>query len=104
MTGNRSIEKSEGDFDMIHKDNSDDMYREDTRENVLERVRTAGTISMSPELFEKLYLGPQNTVAGDLRKTFGNPTPLYVNSLYRTMVVDIADRSATVVLSALSLA
>lgn len=28
------------------------------------------------ELFEKMYLSPQNTVKGDLRSTFGNPTPL----------------------------
>lgn len=46
------------------------------REEMLERVRTAGTISMSPELFEKLYLAPKTNVSGDLRKTIGNPTPL----------------------------
>ena len=45
----------------------------------LNRLRTAGSISISPELFEKLYLSPQNNVKGDLRKTFGNPTPLYVS-------------------------
>ena len=42
----------------------------------LNRIRTAGSISMSPELFEKLYLSPENRVKGDLRKTFGNPTPM----------------------------
>ncbi|PNS16342.1 Protein alcS [Sphaceloma murrayae] len=42
----------------------------------LDRIRTAGSISISPELFEKLYLSPQNAVKGDLRKTFGNPTPI----------------------------
>ena len=42
----------------------------------LQRIRTAGSISISPELFEKLYLSPQNAVKGDLRKTFGNPTPV----------------------------
>jgi hypothetical protein len=42
----------------------------------LHKIRTAGSISISPELFEKLYLSPQNKVAGELRKTFGNPTPL----------------------------
>ncbi|KAK4894801.1 hypothetical protein LTR66_004467 [Elasticomyces elasticus] len=42
----------------------------------LNRIRTAGSISISPELFEKLYLSPQNKVSGDLRKTFGNPTPI----------------------------
>jgi len=42
----------------------------------LRHIRTAGSISISPELFEKLYLSPQNNVKGELRKTFANPTPL----------------------------
>lgn len=46
--------------------------------DAIKRIQTAGSISISPELFEKLYLSPQNNVKGDLRKTFGNPTPLYV--------------------------
>ncbi len=48
----------------------------ETSENALRRIRTAGSLSISPELFEKLYLSPENRVAGDLRKTFGNPTPM----------------------------
>ncbi|KAH7346730.1 hypothetical protein BKA65DRAFT_551627 [Rhexocercosporidium sp. MPI-PUGE-AT-0058] len=36
------------------------------------------SLSISPELFEKLYLSPENNVHGDLRNTFGNPTPLAV--------------------------
>jgi hypothetical protein len=47
-------------------------------DEALRRIRTTGSLSISPELFEKIYLSPQNKVAGDLRKTFGNPTPLYV--------------------------
>ncbi|KAH8689340.1 GPR1/FUN34/yaaH family-domain-containing protein [Talaromyces proteolyticus] len=42
----------------------------------LHRIRTAGSISIPPELFEQLYLSPQNRVKGELRQTFGNPTPL----------------------------
>ncbi|KAJ4989884.1 GPR1/FUN34/YaaH-class plasma membrane protein [Stagonosporopsis vannaccii] len=42
----------------------------------LRHIRTAGSISITPELFEKLYLSPKNDVKGELRKTFGNPTPL----------------------------
>nr|POE54430.1 protein alcs [Quercus suber] len=42
----------------------------------LQRIKTSGSLSISPELFEKIYLSPQNRVAGELRKTFGNPTPL----------------------------
>ncbi|CAK4033212.1 GPR1 FUN34 -class plasma membrane [Lecanosticta acicola] len=45
-------------------------------DSALRRIQTSGSISVSPELFEKIYLSPQNKVAGDLRKTFGNPTPL----------------------------
>lgn len=34
------------------------------------------TVSIDAELFERLYLAPKNQVAGDLRRTFANPTPL----------------------------
>ncbi|KAL8798125.1 MAG: hypothetical protein Q9182_006932 [Xanthomendoza sp. 2 TL-2023] len=50
----------------IHNDSGDS----------LTRLRTAGSLNISPELFEKLYLSPENRVKGDLRKTFGNPTPI----------------------------
>lgn len=46
------------------------------RAAALQTIRTANSVSISPELFEKLYLSPQNVVRGDLRKTFGNPTPV----------------------------
>jgi len=42
----------------------------------IDRVNTVETINMSKEMFEKLYLQPQNMIHGDLRRTFGNPTPL----------------------------
>ena len=65
-------------------------------ESALKRIRTAGSISISPELFEKLYLSPERKVKGmltslflnpvqwsltgatlgELRRTFGNPTPI----------------------------
>jgi len=48
-------------------------------DDAVKRIKTAGSISISPELFEKIYLTPQNRVKGDLRKTFGNPTPLSVS-------------------------
>ncbi|KAI0509148.1 GPR1/FUN34/yaaH family-domain-containing protein [Xylaria bambusicola] len=46
------------------------------RDEMLERVKTTGAISMPPELFEQLYLAPKNHVSGQLRHTFGNPTPI----------------------------
>lgn len=45
-------------------------------QSALREVQPAGNISMSPELFEKLYLSPKNHVSNNLRTTFGNPTPL----------------------------
>lgn len=44
--------------------------------NDIHRTNTVQTINMSPEIFEKLYLQPQNRIHGDLRRTFANPTPL----------------------------
>ncbi|KAI5459020.1 GPR1/FUN34/yaaH family-domain-containing protein [Mariannaea sp. PMI_226] len=46
------------------------------RDEVLDRIQTTTSIAISPELFEQLYLSPQNRVKGQLRQTFGNPTPL----------------------------
>jgi len=57
-------------------------------ETALKRIQTAGSISISPELFEKIYLSPQNQVKGDLRKTFGNPTPLYVRPAVLSRVLE----------------
>ncbi|KAK9480742.1 GPR1/FUN34/yaaH family-domain-containing protein [Lipomyces japonicus] len=58
-----------------HKEERESSFATE-RDEALQRVRTAGSISISPELFEKLYLTPKKTVKGDLRQTFGNPTPL----------------------------
>ncbi|KAL8700225.1 MAG: hypothetical protein Q9224_001063 [Gallowayella concinna] len=55
-----------GNTTAIHNDSGDS----------LTRLRTAGSLNISPELFEKLYLSPENRVKGELRKTFGNPTPI----------------------------
>ena len=54
----------------------DVLSREETRAETLEHVKSAGLLTLSPELFEKLYLQPQTAVKGDLRKILGNPTPL----------------------------
>lgn len=54
-------------YDLPHHENPD---------NALRKIRTAGSLSISPELFEKIYLSPKNRVHRDLRQTFGNPTPL----------------------------
>jgi uncharacterized protein len=46
-------------------------------EEALRRIRMSGGLSISPELFEKIYLSPKTQVSNNLRTTFANPTPLY---------------------------
>ncbi|CCX10919.1 Similar to Protein alcS; acc. no. Q24JP1 [Pyronema omphalodes CBS 100304] len=46
--------------------------------DVVVDLSRVGTVVLTPELFEKLYLTPQTPVKGQLRNTFGNPTPLAV--------------------------
>jgi hypothetical protein len=46
-------------------------------ESPIQRTPTAGSVVMTSELFQKLYLSPQNQVKGELRRTFANPTPVY---------------------------
>ena len=41
-----------------------------------ESFRRDNGIVLTPEMFEKLYLNPGNNNTGDLRTTFGNPTPI----------------------------
>jgi hypothetical protein len=48
----------------------------DSNGNTLTPIMTAATITLTPEMFEKLYFSPQSQVKGDLRKTFANPTPV----------------------------
>lgn len=45
--------------------------------HTIHQARTTGAVSISAELFEKLYLAPKTEVSGQLRRTFGNPTPMY---------------------------
>ncbi|CCG81050.1 putative Plasma membrane ammonium transporter [Taphrina deformans PYCC 5710] len=57
-----------------HYNNSGSGYHD--LENNLTRTTTGMTLT--PEMFERMYLNPKNNVAGSLRKTFGNPTPLAI--------------------------
>ena len=43
-------------------------------EDMLNRVRTAGSVTITGEMFEQMFLQPKNRVSGELRTTFGNPT------------------------------
>ena len=49
---------------------------EENQESNLDRIRTAGSVTISSELFEKLYLNPPSEVKGDFSKRIGNPTPM----------------------------
>jgi hypothetical protein len=42
------------------------------------RYELAKTVTLTPELYEKLFISPKTQVAGNLRTTFGNPTPIGV--------------------------
>lgn len=42
------------------------------------RYELAKTVTLTPELYERLFISPKTPVAGSLRNTFGNPTPIGV--------------------------
>lgn len=47
-----------------------------TEEISLDKIASSGAISMSPELFEKLYLTPKAHHTGDNIKRYANPTAM----------------------------
>lgn len=53
-----------------------DFHVDDSREETIRKIRTADSVAIPRDVFEKLYLNPQQPAAGHLRKTFGNPTPV----------------------------
>ncbi|KAI1182878.1 GPR1/FUN34/YaaH-class plasma membrane protein [Nemania serpens] len=68
MENDSSFESIGSKHEHLHEDMSP--------ESAMSKIRTTGSISISPALFEKLYLSPQNKVKGSLRQTFGNPTAI----------------------------
>ena len=69
---NRGLEKEGSTSD----DHGQYLSGHEEKDPTLHELRAAKSLNISPELFEKMYLSPENRVKGDLRKTFGNPTPL----------------------------
>lgn len=69
-SGSRSADSFDKERGISHQ--SDPNY--DHRGNL--RNALAQQMTMTPELFESIYLQPKTQVSGDLRKTFGNPTPI----------------------------
>ena len=62
---------------MVTVENGNEFNENVSRGEQLRNVLTQ-TMSISPELFESMYLAPKNKVSGELRKTFANPTPLAI--------------------------
>jgi hypothetical protein len=61
---------------MVSNSLGDTKMDDQTHYETLRQIQTGASIAIPREMFEKLYLSPQNKVKGDLRKTFANPTPL----------------------------
>lgn len=64
---------------MSSENNMDSKLHHDAHQDTLAQIKSAGSVAMPPELFEKLYLQPQTRVKGVLRQTLGNPTPMSVD-------------------------
>ncbi|KAJ4367984.1 hypothetical protein N0V85_009112 [Neurospora sp. IMI 360204] len=56
--------------------NQYDIRNNETRGDALRKIQTAGSLSISAELFEKIYLSPKTQVQGNLRNVLGNPAPI----------------------------
>lgn len=69
MSGSPSRHVINGADDDIEKGN-------DMEDLKLKQTQTISGMTISPELFEKLYLTPKTPHAGDYNKRFANPTPL----------------------------
>jgi hypothetical protein len=59
-----------------HASNGIDDIEKGTNDLNLSKTQTISGMTISPELFEKLYLTPKVPHAGDYNKRFANPTPL----------------------------
>jgi succinate-acetate transporter protein len=71
------VEKDHAGSDSVNGNTKYDLHHDHHDEDTaLRRLRTAGSISITPELFEKIYLSPKNQVSNNIRSTVGNPTPL----------------------------
>ncbi|KAH8700207.1 gpr1-like plasma membrane protein [Talaromyces proteolyticus] len=60
--------------------------RDESKGAGMHGLTSVPSIALPPEIFEKLYLSPQNKVKGELRRTFGNPTPLQALTNHRGLV------------------
>lgn len=71
------VEKDHAGHDSVNGNRGYDLHHDHhDADTALKRMRTAGSLTITPELFEKIYLSPKNQVSNNIRSTFGNPTPL----------------------------
>ncbi|KAK9467065.1 GPR1/FUN34/yaaH family-domain-containing protein [Lipomyces arxii] len=75
-TSNRNEPLMNDDYDLEAARQKENGSLNSDRDEMLHRIRTSNSVTISPELFEKLYLSPERAVKGNLRQTFANPTPL----------------------------
>lgn len=59
-----------------HHNHSDKVLERPLSHEEQFRNALTNTMTLSPEAFERLYLGPKTQVSGQLRSTFANPTPI----------------------------
>lgn len=59
-----------------HDNHVDKVHTNGTTSDDFARNALTNTVTLSPEAFERLYLGPKTQVSGQLRSTFANPTPI----------------------------
>lgn len=69
-----SVAMSSQSNEHVHNNHGDKLERPLSHEEFKNALHN--TMTLSPEAFEKLYLGPKTAVTGDLRTTFANPTPI----------------------------
>ncbi|RMZ85167.1 hypothetical protein DV738_g224, partial [Chaetothyriales sp. CBS 135597] len=71
------VEKDHANSGVVNGHQKYDLHHDTHDEEAgLSRIRTAGSLTITPELFEKIYLSPKNQVSNNLRSTLANPTPL----------------------------
>ncbi|KAK4611948.1 hypothetical protein CLAFUW4_13252 [Fulvia fulva] len=60
-TVDRKDEYGTAKYDVNGQDQMD-LHPNDSQDNALRKIRTAGSVAIPPELFEKLYLNPESKV------------------------------------------
>ena len=68
------VEKDHGGTGAINTNRDDLHHKTHDEETALKRSQSAGSLSFSPELFEKICLSLKNQVSSNIQSSFGNRT------------------------------